>query len=85
METFGKSEADVVAEDNTVCRQIVSEIVHFEVTQRQIWYIIYLLGLNLEDVEEMRAVTGFVKECKGDELFLSSNIEGGSNGTTIKA
>jgi hypothetical protein len=82
MEMYGKSDSDKMADDILVCRKIVSEIVHFEVTQRQIWYIIYLLGLNLEDVEAMRAVTGFVKECMGDELFLSSAVEGGSSGKT---
>lgn len=80
MEIFGKLESDNVAEETLMCRKIVSEIVHFEVTQRQIWYIIYLLGLHLEDVEEMRAVTGFVKDCKGDELFIAKSVEGETNG-----
>jgi hypothetical protein len=77
---YGKLDSERIADENKTCRQIVSEIMNFGVTQRQIWYIIYLLGMHLDDVDEMREVAGFVKETKGDELFLSSieNVGGGN-------
>ena len=74
---FGEIDSDKLAAENLSCRQIVSEIMNFGVTQRQIWYIMYLLSLNLEDVDEMREAVGFIKEFKGDALFLS-----GMNGAT---
>jgi hypothetical protein len=81
MNVYGKLDSEREADENLVCRQVVSEIMNFGVTQRQIWYIIYLLGMHLEDVDEMREVVGFVKETKGTELFLSSElVSGGQNG-----
>lgn len=77
MNVYGKLDSEREADENLVCRQVVSEIMNFGVTQRQIWYIIYLLGMHLEDVNEMREVVGFVKETKGTDLFLSSELVGG--------
>lgn len=71
MQVYGKLASEKYAEDILTCRQIVSEITNFGVSQKQIWYIIYLLGLHLESVDEMNEVVGFVKETKGEELFLS--------------
>ncbi len=44
------------------CRNIVQEIKNYGVTQRQILYLIYLLSLELENVEVMRAVAKCVGE-----------------------
>jgi hypothetical protein len=39
------------------CRDIVLEIKKFGTTQRQMLYLIYLLSLELEDIETIRALT----------------------------
>jgi hypothetical protein len=72
MTVFGqKLQSEEHAERSMQCRQVVSEIMNFGVTQGQIWHIVYLLGLELEDVEDMKALTAFVKERKGREIFLT--------------
>lgn len=62
--------SEKVAEENTYCRQIVSEISQFGVNQRQRMMIIYLLALELENAEELRAVCDVVREVRGD-VFVS--------------
>jgi hypothetical protein len=71
-ELFGKTDTDELAEQNLQCRQIVREITNFGVNQRQIWYIMYLLALELENVPDLQMATDFIKEYKGAELFLTS-------------
>jgi hypothetical protein len=44
------------------CRDILLEIKKFGVSQRQMLYLIYLLSLELEDVETMRALTRIIGE-----------------------
>lgn len=44
------------------CREIVQEIRRFGTSQRQMVYLIYLLSLELEDVETMRALTSVIGE-----------------------
>jgi len=75
MTLYGKLDSETVAEQNLQCRQIVREITNFGVTQRQIWYIMYLLALELENVEDLQMATDFIKEFKGSELFLTSRAD----------
>lgn len=44
------------------CRDIVLEIRNFGISQRQLVYLIYLLALELENTEVMRALTEVVGE-----------------------
>jgi len=60
--SYGKTEIEKKAEENDACRKIVHEIMNFGVSQRQVMFLIYLLGLELESVEHMREITAFVKE-----------------------
>lgn len=75
MTLYGKLDSETVAEQNLQCRQIVKEITNFGVTQRQIWYIMYLLALELENVEELQMATDFIKEFKGADIFLTSKAD----------
>jgi hypothetical protein len=45
------------------CRQIVQEIKKFGITsQRQLMYLIYLLSLEIEDIDTMKTITSAIKE-----------------------
>ncbi len=77
---YGKSPGEKVAEENLECRQIVREISNYGITQRQQMMLIYLLALELENVEKMKVITTMVKEVAGDELFLVANDEENQNG-----
>jgi hypothetical protein len=70
-EVYGQLESERLASDNKIAHEIVKEINQFGISDRQRWLIIYYLGLELENVEEMKEITGFVKEVKGNDLFIS--------------
>lgn len=72
---YGQSPGERRADENNVCRQIVREVNNFGISQRQSLVLIYLLALELEDVERMRAITRLVRELAGDELFLIGSME----------
>lgn len=48
--------------ENFIARQIVTEIMNFGVTQKQILQTIYLLSLELEDREKSIAIANLAKE-----------------------
>ena len=85
---YGQSSSEKVADENNICRQMVREINNFGVTQRQTLLVIYLLAMELENVEQMRSITKLVRELGGDELFLigtpeaDNEIVGGNSGTS---
>lgn len=84
---YGQAQSEKRAEENTVCRQMLREINNFGITQRQSLFLIYLLASELENVEQMRAITKLVRELGGEELFLSgkpepdAEVTGGDDGT----
>ena len=84
---YGEASSEVRARENQVCRQIVKEVINFGVTQRQMLLVIYLLALELENVENMRNITQVVREAGGLDMFLSGNPEvdteivGGNDGS----
>ena len=51
----------------------------FCINDRQRWLVIHYLALELENVDEMKELTGFVKETKGSDLFISK-IYGANEG-----
>ncbi len=61
---IGKSETEQVAADILKCRQIVTEILKFGVSQDQVMQIIYLLALELENREALLDITMAVKSHK---------------------
>jgi hypothetical protein len=75
--SYGQLQSEKMAEESKTARQIVREIDHFGINDRQRWLIIYYLAMELENVDEMKEVTGFIKEFKGDSLFISK-LYGGS-------
>jgi len=79
---FGKLASEVTAQENLTCREIVREISLFGVSERQRLLIIYLLAMEIEDIEKMRAIVDTVKEVAGKEIFLSGNVEEVNDGST---
>lgn len=72
---YGLTDSERVAEEKQTCRQIVREISNFGVSQRQSLFIIYLLALELEDVDHMKQLTSLVRELGGRDLFLIDRAE----------
>jgi len=55
-------EVELAPNKRQECRNIVKEIKEFGVTQRQLVYIIYLLSLEVENLDMMKAITKIVGE-----------------------
>jgi poly-D-alanine transfer protein DltD len=72
---YGSSKYEKFAVENEFCRQIVKEINNVGVTQRQMLMIVYLISLELEDVEKMQILTQTLRELGKDELFIVPPVE----------
>lgn len=82
---YGQMQSERHAQENLVCREVVREINNVGVTQRQLLMIVYLLASELEDIEQMRSITGLVRQLGGQDLLLIGHVaddEGGPDGTT---
>jgi hypothetical protein len=70
-EIYGQLQSEKLVEESKVSHEIVREINHFQINDRQRWLVIYYLSLELENIDEMKELTSFIKELKGDSLFVS--------------
>ena len=68
---YGQLQSEKTAEENKVAREIVKEIGNFGINERQRWMIIYMLAMELENIEDLKALTSFVKSRKGENVFLT--------------
>jgi hypothetical protein len=75
MTHYGQTDSEKLAEEKQACRQIVSEIANFGISQRQQLFIIYLMSLELEDVETMQVLTSVIRDLGGDKVFISDRAE----------
>ena len=62
----------MTAEQNLRCREIVKEIINFPVSQRQIYMIMYLLSLNIENFEHSQELSAALHEMRND-IHLADN------------
>lgn len=73
---YGEFDSEKQAKENEQARQIVSEINKFGISERQRLFIIYLLGLELEDMTSMRDITTIARELGKDlNMFLSDRSD----------
>jgi len=70
-EIYGQLKSEKHAEESKVAHQIVNEINHFQISDRQRWLIMYYLALEAENVDEMKQMVDFIKELKGDTILIS--------------
>jgi hypothetical protein len=83
MKAYGKLSSEKFSEENEQCREIVQEIVNFGISDRQKLLVMYLLALDIEDVEKMQNIASFFKEFYGSEIFLTEHYESeNENGTS---
>lgn len=61
---------EACVEDNIQCRDIVREIMRFGVSQKQIYFIMYLLSLELENVEHMKELSAIFREVREDTHII---------------
>lgn len=71
---YGETTDEKAIRDKARCREIVSEIMKFGVTQDQIVQIAYLLSLELENREVMLHLSKACKEVMDDSIPKSSSL-----------
>jgi hypothetical protein len=72
---YGELQSEKLAEENRIAREIVKEINNFGINERQRWLIMYILSMELENVDDLKKMTTFIRETKGDNIFLMSSEE----------
>jgi len=72
---YGKLASDVLAEENKVARDIVREIAQFGINERQKILVMYLLSLELENVNDMKKFSSFIKSEKSDIFIAPEEAE----------
>lgn len=77
---FGQLQSEKLAKESEVAHQIVNEINQFGINERQRWLVLYYLSLEIENVDDMKAMTSFIREVKGDDLFISKLYGGDQDG-----
>jgi hypothetical protein len=75
VELFGQVSSEKIAEENQTCREIVRTVSEFGVNNRQRLMLMYLLALELDNVEQMQEITAFFKDFVGSEIFLTDKYE----------
>ena len=73
IEKFGETETENWAEESLKCRQIVTEILNFGISQRQILKLLYLLSLELENRELMVQLAEIIKNSLDDSETIDEN------------
>ena len=73
---YGETKTETDAGEMLQCRQIVTEIMNFGVSQGQILQVIKLLSLELENREQMVAI---------NECVASINEEAVTEGDSLKS
>lgn len=71
-----------ISEENEVCRKIVKEIEMFGISDRQRYFVIYLLAQNLENIEICRELCIALKEIN-PQAFISQYNEQSDNNPKI--
>jgi hypothetical protein len=79
MLAYGQLNSEKLAKENEECRKIVKEILNVGLTQRQQTFLIYLLSLELENIDHVKNLTDLIKEIAGDEIFISRSENGTTN------
>ena len=61
---YGKSEEERKIEDNIKAREIIQTVLEYGVNQAQIEQMIYILALNLENVNLMKELTQTITQSR---------------------
>ena len=73
-EKFGSSNAEREANEMLRCRKVVSEILNFGVSQREIMRIMHLMSLELENREVMIDLSERIKSSMNDSADSLTGI-----------
>lgn len=61
-------------EENLMCRKLVRNILRCDLSQRQLFFVIYLLTMHLEDLEKSQKLASLCRELGFGEMFLTDAV-----------
>ena len=56
-------------ESSIKCREIVQTVLDYGVNQKEIYQLIYLLSLELENIDHMKKITNFITKTKKSKII----------------
>lgn len=62
MKLYGTTNSELESSQNQQCREIVKEILDFGINQKQLFKIIYLLSLELENISLLKQITDVMSQ-----------------------
>jgi len=72
---YGQLDSERKAEEFLECRNIVSELINFGLSQRQFYMLIYLLSHEIEDVEVSQVMGTFIRDISEKFLIIDEGKE----------
>lgn len=70
--TYGTSVDDKVLKESAEARDIVSKIMDYGISQKQILYIINDLAMNLENPDHLKRIVNVVRAVKEDTIIIAN-------------
>tara|TARA_A100001011_G_scaffold379298_1_gene445139 strand:+ start:243 stop:485 length:243 start_codon:yes stop_codon:yes gene_type:complete len=74
IKAYGETEDEMDIKDRAKCRDIVQEILNFGVSQKQIVQLVYLLSLELENIDDMKHLSRACKAVADGEVNKGSTL-----------
>tara|TARA_Y100001972_G_C7588059_1_gene294836 strand:+ start:347 stop:613 length:267 start_codon:yes stop_codon:yes gene_type:complete len=71
---IGKTQEELEADQIFECRAIVKNLVNFGVSEKQKLQIIYLIALELESRDALKAITDLVSKLKSNNSDIKFNL-----------
>jgi hypothetical protein len=81
IQRYGEMESEKLANEKQIARQIVKEINNFGINERQRWMIIHMLAMEMENMDDLRELTSFIKEYKSDIFITGGEVFNGQINT----
>jgi len=84
---YGEAQSEKRAAENEICREVIREINHLGLSQRQLLLVIHLLALELENGTHMREISQLVRSMNDDMFLIGTpepdrEIKGASDGSS---
>jgi hypothetical protein len=74
IKAYGDTQDEMEVQDRIQCREIVNEIMNFGITQPQILQLIFLLSLEVENIDIMKFLSSAVKKAQKGDIKSSALI-----------
>lgn len=74
---YGEFESEKIAAQNQFCRELATNISQLEISNRQRMFLIYLLSLELDDVNMMKSISQIIRDSADNFVIDRADAETG--------